>query len=75
MLLHCLLAPHVAACLHDLQVESVSDIVSAEKLIFPGVGAFGSAMEILQQRGYTQVRLWHLVCGSQELLVTGIGRV
>lgn len=28
------------------------DIVNAEKLIFPGVGAFGSAMQNLQNRGF-----------------------
>lgn len=29
------------------------DILSAEKLIFPGVGAFGNMMEILQTKNYT----------------------
>ena len=35
------------------QVESPLDIVNAERLIFPGVGAFGQAMEILEKRRYT----------------------
>jgi len=30
------------------------DIANAERLVFPGVGTFGQAMTILQQRGYTQ---------------------
>lgn len=34
-----------------LQVEKPSDILSAEKLIFPGVGAFGQAMRILTKKG------------------------
>ena len=45
------LATHWA---HASQVESAADIASAERLIFPGVGAFGQAMDILRQRGYTQ---------------------
>lgn len=39
---------------HPLQVEKASDIANAERLVFPGVGAFGQAMKILQERGYTQ---------------------
>ncbi|MBN2530783.1 MAG: imidazole glycerol phosphate synthase subunit HisF [Deltaproteobacteria bacterium] len=37
------------------QVKMVStpkDILDAERLIFPGVGSFGSMMRILEQRGY-----------------------
>ncbi len=37
-----------------MQVESAADIASANRLIFPGVGAFGQAMRILQKRGYVQ---------------------
>ncbi|MBL0716164.1 MAG: imidazole glycerol phosphate synthase subunit HisF [Desulfosarcina sp.] len=33
-------------------VESAEDILSAEKLVFPGVGAFGSMMEILKRKQY-----------------------
>jgi imidazole glycerol-phosphate synthase len=33
-------------------VEKPEDILSAERLVFPGVGAFGSMMEILADRGY-----------------------
>ena len=33
-------------------MESAADIASAERLVFPGVGAFGQAMDILQQRDY-----------------------
>ena len=35
-------------------VKSPADIVQAEKLIFPGVGSFGNAMDRLQQKGYMQ---------------------
>lgn len=47
-------------CVHPLlavpaaQVESAADIAAADKLVFPGVGAFGQAMHILQQRGYVE---------------------
>ena len=34
------------------EVEHPKDISNAEKLIFPGVGAFGQAMEILKQRDF-----------------------
>lgn len=35
-------------------IERASDIASASKLVFPGVGTYGQAMSILAQRGYTQ---------------------
>jgi len=35
-------------------VATGDDILSAEKLVFPGVGAFGSMMEILNQKGYVE---------------------
>jgi hypothetical protein len=34
------------------QVTKPSDITAADKLIFPGVGAFGQAMDVLQQRDF-----------------------
>ncbi|MDX9788235.1 MAG: imidazole glycerol phosphate synthase subunit HisF [Desulfobacterales bacterium] len=34
-------------------VSSAQDIVSAEKLVFPGVGAFGNMMRILGEKNYT----------------------
>ena len=34
-------------------VARPEDILNAERLVFPGVGAFGSMMEILNARGYT----------------------
>jgi hypothetical protein len=37
-----------------LQVEKPSDITAADKLIFPGVGSFGQAVEVLQQRDYAK---------------------
>lgn len=35
-------------------VKSPQDILCAQKLIFPGVGSFGSMMHILSQRGYVE---------------------
>lgn len=34
-------------------VSRADDILSAEKLVFPGVGNFGSMMQILEQKNYT----------------------
>jgi glutamine amidotransferase/cyclase len=34
-------------------VTAAEDILSAEKLVFPGVGAFGNMMEILNRKSYT----------------------
>lgn len=36
------------------------DILSAEKLVFPGVGAFGSMMQMLHQKGYVDPLLAYL---------------
>ncbi len=33
-------------------ITSGEDILSAEKLVFPGVGAFGSMMGILEERNF-----------------------
>ena len=33
-------------------VTTAQDIVSAEKLVFPGVGAFGNMMRILNEKKY-----------------------
>jgi glutamine amidotransferase/cyclase len=62
-----------------MQVESAADIAAADKLIFPGVGAFGQAMEILRQRGYTQAlkdyiqsdRPFFGICLGMQLLFDG----
>ncbi len=35
-------------------VRSGEDILQAEKLVFPGVGAFGNMMRILQDKGFVQ---------------------
>ena len=35
-----------------MQVETAADIASAERLIFPGVGAFEQAMGVLTSKGY-----------------------
>ncbi len=41
-------------------VETPDDILQADKLIFPGVGSFGSAMQKLQQEGYIEPLLKYL---------------
>ena len=41
-------------------VEKAEDILSAQKLVFPGVGAFGSMMQILNQKGYVSPLLDYL---------------
>ena len=61
------------ACL-VAQVESAADIARADKLVFPGVGAFGQAMAVLQQRGYVQalkdyIQVGRLVGGGSAALV------
>jgi len=35
-------------------VRTPEDILSAEKLVFPGVGSFGNMMKILRRRGYVE---------------------
>jgi glutamine amidotransferase/cyclase len=35
-------------------ITSPEEIIKAEKLVFPGVGAFGACMEELDKKGYTQ---------------------
>jgi glutamine amidotransferase/cyclase len=47
---------HTTCCsgLPLLQVEKPSDITAAGKLIFPGVGSFGQAMDVLKKRDYIQ---------------------
>ena len=41
-------------------IQKPSDIMDAEKLIFPGVGAFGSAMNNLNKKGYSEPLLQYL---------------
>ncbi len=41
-------------------VKTGDDILSAEKLVFPGVGAFGSMMEILEAKGFVRPLLDYL---------------
>ena len=64
-------SPHTArvsnrSTLHvmfGLQVEKPSDIAAADKLIFPGVGTFGQAMDVLKSRGYIQPLVDHIQVG------------
>jgi imidazole glycerol-phosphate synthase len=48
-------------------VKTPEDILSAERLIFPGVGAFGSMMEILNARGYVAPLKTYLQSGRPFL--------
>ncbi len=43
------------------------DILSAEKLVFPGVGAFGSMMDILDRKQYTEPLKQYLKSGKPFL--------
>jgi glutamine amidotransferase/cyclase len=48
-------------------VASTEDILSAEKLVFPGVGAFGSMMSILNERGFVHPLKHYLRSGRPFL--------
>jgi glutamine amidotransferase/cyclase len=48
-------------------VSSGDDIVSAEKLVFPGVGNFGSMMRILEAKGYIEPLQGYLRSGRPFL--------
>lgn len=48
-------------------VGSGADIEAAEKLVFPGVGNFGSMMEILQAKGYAEPLKAYLRSGRPYL--------
>jgi imidazole glycerol-phosphate synthase len=37
-----------------VDASSAKDILSAKILVFPGVGAFGSAMKTLESKGYAE---------------------
>ncbi|CDS08374.1 hypothetical protein LRAMOSA02322 [Lichtheimia ramosa] len=44
-------------------VKDPSDILKAQKLIFPGVGAFGHAMEALNSKGYSEPLKQYIASG------------
>ena len=48
-------------------VTSGEDILSAERLVFPGVGAFGSMMQILNQKNYVEPLKTYLLSGRPFL--------
>jgi len=48
-------------------VESAEDILSAPKLVFPGVGAFGSMMAILREKQYIEPLNAYLISGRPFL--------
>ena len=66
-------------CTRHVQVNSPSDISRASRLLFPGVGAFGTAMDVLRERGYVAPLLDYLregrpflgVCLGLQLLFEG----
>jgi glutamine amidotransferase/cyclase len=47
--------------------STAQDILSAEKLVFPGVGAFGSMMQILVEKGYADPLREYLKSGRYFL--------
>ena len=51
------------------QVERPSDIASASKLVFPGVGSFGQAAAVLRQRGYVEPLVEYIQVGPCMLHV------
>ena len=48
-------------------VQRGEDIMSAERLVFPGVGAFGSMMKILNEKGYVEPLRAYLESGRPFL--------
>jgi glutamine amidotransferase/cyclase len=48
-------------------VETAEDILSAERLVFPGVGAFGSMMNILNEKNYVEPLRDYLTSGRPFL--------
>ena len=48
-------------------VATAEDILAAEKLVFPGVGAFGNMMEILNRKAYTAALKAYLAAGRPFL--------
>ncbi|NCC37863.1 MAG: imidazole glycerol phosphate synthase subunit HisF [Gammaproteobacteria bacterium] len=49
------------------EITHPADILKAERLIFPGVGAFGAAMERLRQLGYVEPLREYLAAGRPYL--------
>lgn len=49
------------------EIERPEDILQAERLIFPGVGAFGAAMERLHRLGYVEPLKEYLAAGRPFL--------
>ncbi|KAI8877169.1 imidazole glycerol phosphate synthase HisHF [Backusella circina FSU 941] len=50
---------------YDIQfVKEPADIKKADKLIFPGVGAFGHAMKALRQKGYAEPLKEYIASGK-----------
>ncbi len=48
-------------------VEKPEDILRAEKLVFPGVGAFGEMMKVLRKRGFVEPLVEYLRSGRPFL--------
>jgi imidazole glycerol-phosphate synthase len=48
-------------------VKTPEDITAASKIIFPGVGAFGTMMEVLNKKNYTKPLLDYLQSGRPFL--------
>lgn len=46
-------------------MEKPSDITAADKLIFPGVGSFGQAIKVLQERDYSKPLVEYIQVSAQ----------
>jgi glutamine amidotransferase/cyclase len=49
------------------EIEQPADILAAERLIFPGVGAFGAAMQRMERLGYSEPLREYLAAGRPFL--------
>jgi glutamine amidotransferase/cyclase len=50
-----------------IDIQRPDDILAAERLLFPGVGAFGAAMERLHRLGYVEPLREYLAAGRPYL--------
>lgn len=54
-------------------VTTVKDLKSAEILVFPGVGQFGSAMAVLEERGFVEPLRWYIEKSGRPFLGVCLG--
>lgn len=61
---------HVTATILPVQVQHVDDVSRASRLIFPGVGAYGQAMERLKHLGYVEALKDYIQVAANGLTYT-----